>query len=139
MYGSNRGWPWIWLCQTPACRAYVGCHNHTHRPLGTLADRRTREARKAAYAALHGYCDRAGMAYADAKGWVAAQLRVPESRCGIGWLTVSQCERLIELCQPQQLGGEDYRQKGLAQISRLREQFFPAGAKNGIQRSVGHH
>lgn len=137
MYGFNRGWPWIWLCQTPGCRAYVGCHANTHRPLGTLADRRTREARQAAYAALQGYCNRAGMPYADAKGWVASKLRVSEACSGIGWLTIAQCQRLVELCQQQ--NDEDYRRKGLAQISRLREQFFSGSANCGIQRSIRHY
>lgn len=134
MYGINLGWPWIWLCQTSVCRAYVGCHANTYQPLGTLADRQTRAARKAAYAALHAYCDKSGMPYADAKGWVAIQLQLPESRSGIGWLSIAQCQRLITLCERQDT--DDFRRKGLAQIAQLREKFFAAGAKHAIHRGV---
>jgi len=33
-----------WLCKP--CDAYVGCHNNTERPLGTLANKELRTARK---------------------------------------------------------------------------------------------
>jgi len=37
-----------WLCKP--CDAYVGCHNNTKKPLGTMANRETREWRKKAHA-----------------------------------------------------------------------------------------
>jgi len=49
IYGKNYGKSYmIWLCKP--CDAYVGCHNNTEKPLGTLANKETREARKKAHA-----------------------------------------------------------------------------------------
>ena len=37
-----------WWCKP--CDAYVGCHNNSQRPLGTMADYKTRQFRKLAHA-----------------------------------------------------------------------------------------
>ena len=51
VYGRNFGKSYmIWLCKP--CDAYVGCHNNTKKPLGTIADRATRQARKNTHAIL---------------------------------------------------------------------------------------
>ena len=48
IYGKNYGRSFmIWLCQP--CNAYVGTHQNTKKPLGTMADRLTREWRKKAH------------------------------------------------------------------------------------------
>ena len=47
VYGRRYGKSYmIWLCRN--CNAYVGCHNNTKEPLGTLADTELRELRKKA-------------------------------------------------------------------------------------------
>lgn len=44
VYGKNYGRSYmIWLCKP--CNAYVGCHNNTRMPLGTLAKKPLRELR----------------------------------------------------------------------------------------------
>lgn len=41
IYGKNFGKSFMcWYCQP--CNAYVGCHNNTKKPLGTMADAATR-------------------------------------------------------------------------------------------------
>ena len=51
IYGKNYGNSYmVWLCKP--CDAYVGCHNNTKEPLGTMANRTTREARKKAHKAF---------------------------------------------------------------------------------------
>lgn len=51
VYGRPRGKShMIWLCRP--CGTYVGCHQNTRRPLGTLADGPTRKARSAAHRAI---------------------------------------------------------------------------------------
>jgi len=51
IYGKNYGRSFmVYFCR--ACDAYVGCHNNTRKPLGTMADRDTREWRKKAHAAF---------------------------------------------------------------------------------------
>ena len=48
IYGKNYGKSvMIWLCRK--CDAYVGCHNNTRRPLGTMANAETRVWRKKAH------------------------------------------------------------------------------------------
>lgn len=47
IYGKNYGKSFmIWLCEK--CDAYVGCHNNTKKPLGTLANKELRLLRKRA-------------------------------------------------------------------------------------------
>jgi hypothetical protein len=47
IYGKNYGKSYMmWLCKD--CNAYVGCHNNTKKPLGTLANEELRTLRKQA-------------------------------------------------------------------------------------------
>jgi len=47
VYGKNYGKSYmIWLCKP--CDAYVGCHNNTNKPLGTIANRELRQWRRTA-------------------------------------------------------------------------------------------
>ena len=49
IYGKNYGRSFmVYLCKP--CNAYVGCHNNTKKPLGTMANADTREWRKTAHA-----------------------------------------------------------------------------------------
>lgn len=51
IYGRRFGRSYMaWLCRK--CNAYVGCHNNTHVPLGTMANSELREYRKAAHALI---------------------------------------------------------------------------------------
>ena len=48
VYGRNYGKSYMmWLCKP--CDAYVGCHKNTKIPLGTMANKETREWRKKAH------------------------------------------------------------------------------------------
>lgn len=48
IYGKNYGKSvMVWLCKP--CNAYVGCHNNTRKPLGSIANKETREWRKKAH------------------------------------------------------------------------------------------
>lgn len=49
IYGKNYGNSYmVWWCKP--CDAFVGCHNNTMEPKGTLANRELREWRKKAHA-----------------------------------------------------------------------------------------
>lgn len=51
IYGRNFGRSYMmYLCKP--CDAYVGCHNNTTVPLGTMANREMREWRKKAHAVI---------------------------------------------------------------------------------------
>lgn len=47
VYGQGHNYGWMYFCRP--CDAYVGCHKGTTDPMGTLADKPTREARKLAH------------------------------------------------------------------------------------------
>lgn len=50
-YGRNFGESYMcYYCKT--CDTYVGCHNNTKTPLGTMSDKETREWRKKAHAVI---------------------------------------------------------------------------------------
>lgn len=53
IYGSNFDYGAMWCCVNyPLCHAYVGCHPGTEIPLGRLANKELREAKKKAHAAF---------------------------------------------------------------------------------------
>lgn len=48
IYGVSYGKSYMaWYCEP--CDAYVGCHNNTREPLGTMANAETRQARRQAH------------------------------------------------------------------------------------------
>lgn len=103
VYGRPYGdWPWMFLCTAAACRAYVGLHPFTDIPLGTLADKRTREARQRAKAAFNPLWSSATHKRRDARSkayaWLARQLGIKMRECHIGWFDVATCERVVEAC-----------------------------------------
>lgn len=99
IYGRSYGvWPYAYLCQ--ACDAYVGLHPHTDIPLGTLANRELREARKKNkryFLALidDGEFPDRKVAYA----WLATQLKLPVEACHWGWFEQELCERAGAICK----------------------------------------
>lgn len=51
IYGKNYGISYMgYYCQP--CNVYVGCHNNTRKPLGTMANKELREWRMKAHAAI---------------------------------------------------------------------------------------
>lgn len=110
VYGQVYGeWPWMLRCGT--CDATVGLHPFTNIPLGTLATRVMRNARKAAkesfnklwsVAAAMGTRSLAlqpAMTRSEAYAWLAAQLGISNVKdCHIGWFGVEQCQRVVEVC-----------------------------------------
>ena len=95
VYGRNYGKSYmIWLCRP--CGAYVGCHQNTKRPKGSLATAETRLARKKAHAAFdpvwqsgrYGHLTRKD-AYNLLKDHFGEQVHIGES-------DVPRCEEIIK-------------------------------------------
>ena len=85
----------FWRCAS--CDAYVGTHAGTERPLGPLADRPTREARRRAHAAFDPlWRGKDKGARPRAYAWLAKQLDIPGSECHIGYMDVAMCGRVVE-------------------------------------------
>lgn len=87
IYGEDYGkWPYAYICGK--CTAYVGLHPGTDLPLGTIADRFTRNARKEAKKLFNLHIlttfkkDKAA-----AYMWLSAALRIPHQRCHFGMFT----------------------------------------------------
>lgn len=98
IYGGREysDWPYIYLCTNPCCQASIGVHEGTQHPLGTLADRETKEARKQAHAAFDGIWKMKYMKRTEAYRWLAGKLDIEPWRCHIGWFDISYCKAVIK-------------------------------------------
>lgn len=106
IYGRPYGsWPYAYACIRRACGAYVGLHPQTDLPLGTLADRATREARKAAKEPfLRIVRERFEGDRTAAYQWLSRLLGIEESACHFGLFSVEQC-RMAENAIARTKGG----------------------------------
>lgn len=97
VYGRDYSdWPYVYLCE--GCGAYVGLHPFTSIPLGTLADQRTRDARKKCKPAFEHLWKSGRMSRTDAYRWLAEQMGIPFGECHFGWFTAEQCEKAELIC-----------------------------------------
>jgi hypothetical protein len=109
VYGGRDYGP-IYLCRP--CRAYVGCHKGTTKPLGRLADAELREWKKRAHAAFDpvwqehwqrenagsaGY--KKGMARDGRYRRLAELMGLSREECHIGMFDVEQCKEVVRLCR----------------------------------------
>lgn len=98
IYGKPFGdWPFAYLCQKEACRAYVGMHPRTKIPLGTLANAITRQARTRAKEMFNDLWGPGKMSRTEAYGWLAQHLDITVGRCHFGWFDVKTCQRVMKL------------------------------------------
>lgn len=79
------------------CGAYVGTYIGTWRPLGHLADRALRTARREAHEAIDQFWKRRQMPRTSVYGWLSRVLKIPEKRCHIGMFDVKTCRRVVDL------------------------------------------
>jgi len=95
VYGSPFGqWPYLYLCT--GCRAYVGLHPDTDIPLGTLADKDLRLARKSAKALF--LAANEDVSRSSAYQWLADQMGIDVSDCHFGWFDIHQCRQAKVAC-----------------------------------------
>lgn len=95
IYGRRFGKSWkAWWCEP--CDAYVGCHENSKRPKGSLANKATREARIKAHAAFDPLWKtgrfRRGELYSEITVALGRQIHIGES-------SVEQCQEIIEWCK----------------------------------------
>lgn len=97
VYGRNYGdWPYMYLCGN--CGACVGMHPFTNIPLGTLADRATREARKNCKKPFEAIWRSGQMSRTEAYEWLAGEMNIPVNECHFGWFDIHQCEMAKNIC-----------------------------------------
>lgn len=96
VYGTTYSeWPHLYACTE--CDARVGLHPFTAIPLGTLADKATRDARMAAKRGFECIWQHKHMSRTDAYAWLAHGMGLAVAECHFGMFNVAQCERAAEL------------------------------------------
>lgn len=103
IYGRKYGeWPWAYRCSEVACDSYVGMHPFTAIPLGTLANKATRAARKKAKAVFAVMWESKRMTRKEAYAWLAKRLEIENvNHCHIGWFDAVMCERVFDICMSE--------------------------------------
>jgi hypothetical protein len=76
----------------------VGCHKGTTLPLGRLANAELRKAKMDAHAAFDPMWRNGAMSRGRAYGWLAKQLGIDKKRCHIGYFSLEECRRVMEVC-----------------------------------------
>ena len=96
IYGRSYGM--IYLC--PNCKAYVGVHKGTDKPLGRLANAELRRWKNAAHDAFDPLWQRGPFRRRrnDAYKWLSEQMNLPVEKTHIGMFDIEQCKRAIAIC-----------------------------------------
>ena len=154
----GRSYGLIWICtRYPECDSFVGCHGQTERPLGTLADKETREARKAAHSAFDKLWDGSVIfrSRKEAYAWLCRAMGVPVEQAHIAMMDVGDCYRLIEESKRLTVniresigllvGGEEMQEKTdvdkteeTAESVKLRKEKTLTDLKSLIDRAIAH-
>lgn len=105
-YPYQRAYGPIWTCVP--CQAWVGCHPGTEKALGGLANAELRAAKVAAHAAFDPLWRRKIAAEKCSKSkarragyqWLSEQLGIPFEKTHIGYMSLEECKRVVEVCTP---------------------------------------
>ncbi len=97
---------WFYRCRP--CKAWVGTHEGTDKPLGRLADATLRRAKQDAHKALdplwRAKIVRDGCRQFDAREsayvWLAGEMGIRRAQCHIGLFNPEQCQQVIAICAP---------------------------------------
>lgn len=98
VYGRSYGdWPYLYKCGQ--CDAQVGLHPRTNLPLGTLADRALREARKQSKAVFFQLSERRSWSRNDAYRWLRKVTGLDAGDCHFGLFDLDRCATVAALCK----------------------------------------
>ncbi len=99
IYGRPYGnWPYAYLCDDRECDSYVGVHPNTVIPLGTLANRAMRDARKKHKPKFFALLKKKGWARNKGYKWLAEAMGLSRQETHWGMFDVEQCEKAGRLC-----------------------------------------
>lgn len=95
VYGKKYGKShMIWLCRD--CDAYVGCHNNSKNPMGTLANRKLRQLRKDAKNLFISKCLNGNRQYNyDRYCEIASLLNKKMSKTHFAMFNEEDCQKII--------------------------------------------
>lgn len=104
IYGRNYGKSYMMYYCRP-CDAYVGCHNNTRNPLGTLANKELRELRKQAHRVIdpfwkEGLIERKHV-YSRLRRHFGFHIHVGESDLDLCRRIVAEAPRLLEMSKEE--------------------------------------
>lgn len=102
----------IWDCRP--CDAYVGVHKGTETPLGTLADRETRQARRRAHAVFDPLWTFGKMSRRDAYRLMQDMMQMTAEEAHISRMDASQCMRLIAILAKEKPSKKPNSKPGVA-------------------------
>lgn len=120
VYGRTYGeWPWIYICL--GCSAYVGMHPYTNIPLGTLADKSTREARKRSKDVFHNAMNKLGFSRGDMYAALANEMGISVGECHFGWFNVAQCNQAQKCVEAMIAPKPSISQATINTIQRLKD------------------
>ena len=89
----------IYYCTN--CGAYVGVHDGTKKPLGTLANAALRNKRREAHNAFDPLWRKRGLKRSEAYHWLAKRMKLLDYRTHIAQFTMAQCQEVIEICNEE--------------------------------------
>lgn len=100
VYGREYSdWPYMYRCTNAKnCDTYVGVHPNTDIPLGTLADKDTREARKNNKNLFIELQRQNKWSRKEAYHWLSLQLNIPEEQCHWAMFNVEEAKKAGQLC-----------------------------------------
>jgi hypothetical protein len=146
VYGKDYG-P-IYLCRP--CRAWVGVHKGTIKPLGRLANEELRYWKKEAHAAFDPiWQGKVNLGWGKFKArnstyeWLAKEMKLPVEHTHIGMFDVNQCKKVVELCKNETMPRkkitpvvkkEDPKQLG--KIGVIQEILKLVEAHNGVINAI---
>lgn len=81
------------------CKAHVGCHPDTKKPLGRLANAELRRLKQAAHAAFDPLWREGDMKREQAYKWLAGELKIERKDCHIGMMDEETCKKVVEVCR----------------------------------------
>lgn len=79
------------------CKAYVGCHKNSDKPLGRLANAELRAAKSAAHIAFDPLWKDGHMNRTEAYIWLAKNMEIHRDTCHIGMFDLEQCAKVVAL------------------------------------------
>lgn len=83
--------------QCTPCKAHVGCHGTSDKPMGRLANLELRKAKNSAHRHFDQLWKSCGMKRPDAYKWLASELGIDGGDCHIGMFDVATCENVTYL------------------------------------------
>ena len=102
MYGENTivAGSLLYVCSGyPACGAYVGVHEGTKKPKGTLADSELRNKKIRAHRAIDRIVKAGCMSRDGVYVWLSGRLNLPYEETHIGYFSDYLCEETIRECE----------------------------------------